>query len=353
MVVALPWFVLMVELHGWQAGAVLVFPTYESLPGHPVSLLPRLINLAPVILPLGLYGAVQAVRSALIDEFNTLETVGGSFWVVWLAVGSLAPTVWPSGPQDAFDLILLVPLNLLAAQTIADLVNRRVSVRTLVGLVPATAISIAWWTSDDLRRAFLEFIQGRADAVTALGLHLVLDLVLASVLVVRLLNHWANRCDNRQRWILATFLVAVLVVTVVSGLREVLFRHSETHDLLSLRTMILRRNRDVPFQVLAVVSSIWSPPAHDSADPSIPRPLPGGRLRFILRTALPRLPQRDLNTIDELFGLPDGQRLIILAGTKQRLSSADQFKLGMEAIHPGRSGILDAYATASNRIPQR
>ena len=83
------------------------------------------------------------------------------------------------------------------------------------------------------------------------------------------------------------------------------------------------------------------------------RPLPGGRLRFILRTALPRLPQRDLNVIDGLFSLPDGQRLIILAGTGQRLSSADQFKLGLEAIHPGRSGILDAYATARHRLSRR
>ena len=56
-------------------------------------------------------------------------------------------------------------------------------------------------------------------------------------------------------------------------------------------------------------------------------------------------------SIDGLFSLPDGQRLIILAGTEQRLSSADQSKLGLEAIHPGRSGILDAYATA--RIDSR
>jgi len=196
-------------------------------------------------------------------------------------------------------------------------------------------------------------VHGRANAATALGLHLALDLVLVSVLVIRALNRWAHRRDDRQRWILAVFLVIVLVVTVVSGLREVLFRHSETHDLLSLRTMILRRNRDVPFQVLAVVSSTWSPPTRDKADPETDRPLPGGRLRFILRTALPRLPQRDLDAIDELFGLPDGQRLIILAGTEQRLSSADQFKLGMEVIHPGRSGILDAYATARSRLPRR
>ena len=54
-----------------------------------LSLLPRLIKLAPVTLPLGLFGAVRAIRSALVDESDTRETVGGSFWVVWLAVAAL------------------------------------------------------------------------------------------------------------------------------------------------------------------------------------------------------------------------------------------------------------------------
>ena len=105
--------------------------------------------------------------------------------------------------------------------------------------------------------------------------------------------------------------------------------------------------------MLAVVSPPLPSPAYEKAWLASDRPLPGGRLRFILRTALPRLPQRDLNVIDGLFSLPDGQRLIILAGTVQRLSSADQSKLGLEAIHPGRSGILDAYATARHRLSRR
>ena len=246
-----------------------------------------------------------------------------------------------------------MPLSLLAAQAIADLANRRVSVRALVWLAPATAMSIAWWASADLSEAIDDVIHGRADVATALGLHLALDLVVGSVWIIRALNRWARRRDDRQRGILAVFLAAVLVVTIVVGLREVLFRHSETHDLLSLRTMILRRNRDIPFEMVAVVGSPWQAPARGGIEPPVDRPLPGGRLRFILRTALRELPQRDLNTIDELFSLPDGQRLIVLAGTEQRLLSADQLKLGLEAIHPGRSGILDAYATARSRFPRR
>ncbi len=249
--------------------------------------------------------------------------------------------------------MVLVPLSLLAAQTIADLANRRVSVRALIGLAPATAMSIAWWASKDLSKAVDDLMHYRADAATALGLHLSLDLVVASVWIIGALYRWARRRDDRQRSILVVFLLVMSVITVLVGLREVLFRHSETHDLLSLRTMILRRNRDVPFEMVAVVSSLWSGPARSGADLYAGRPVPGGRLRFILKTALPQVPQRDLNAIDELTSLPEGQRLIVLAGKEQRLSSADQVSLGMETIHPGRTGVLDAYATARNRLPRR
>ena len=349
--VALPWFVWMINSHGWQVLAALCNP--PDVVDPQLGLLPRLIKLAPVTLPLGLYGAVRAIRSALVAESETRETVGGSFWVVWLAVAALAPTIWRNGPRSAFDLLLLIPLSLLAAQTIADLANRRVSVRALIAVAPATAMSITWWASADLSGALDDLIHGRADSATALGLHLALDLVVASVLVVRGLNRWARRRDDHQRWILAVFLLMVVAITVVIGLREVLFRHSETRALLSLRTMILRRNREGPFQVVAVVSPSLPGLVDDRGGLASDRPLPGGRLRFILRTALPRLPQRDLSVIEGLFSLPDGQRLIILAGTGQRLSSADQVKLGLEVIHPGRSGILDAYATARNQLLRR
>jgi hypothetical protein len=57
--------------------------------------------------------------------------------------------------------------------------------------------------------------------------------------------------------------------------------------------------------------------------------------------------------VDEILSLPEGQRLIIFTGSGERLSSAVKSKLGLEVIHPGRLGILDAYATAHNRPPRR
>lgn len=356
-IVALPWFVLMIRWHGWQAIAALRVPPERLLADSGRSLPGRLIELAPVSLPLGLYGAVRAIRAALVDETESRESVGGAFWVIWLVVAALAPAAWPRGPQSAFDLVLLVPLSLLAAQTIADLVNRRIPVRSLIWLAPATAISAVWWSSGDLRGAVDDIVHGRADAATALGLHLALDLLVVSVVLIRAVDRWARR-DDRQRRVLAAFLLIVLAVSAFDGLNEVVFRHRIDTELLDLRTMIRRRNRDTPFQVVAVLSPSGMVPASlpvaGDSSPGATRafreePSPGGRLRFILRTALPHLPQRDLTDVSQLFDLPEGQRLVILAGNAQPLAGTDRFRLGLEAIHPGRSGILDAYATVRQR----
>jgi hypothetical protein len=355
LVIAVPWYVLMVRIHGWEALAP--FNSGTTLIGRDnLGLLARLFEMAPVTLPLGAYGAARALRRALVDEDNTPETVGGSFWLLWLAIGALTPAFWTNAPRAALDLLVLVPLNLLAASTIADLVNRRVPVRSLIGLAPATAMSVAWWASEDLQGAMDDLIRGQADVGTALGLHLALDLVLVSIWFTRRLERWAHQRDDRQRQVLACFLLAVLVVTVASGIREVVFRHSETHNLLTLRTMILRRNRERPFEMLAVVAPELTGRLSAKAGTPLPRTqegYSGGWLRFILRTALPHLPQRDLTTIDELLALPEGQRLIILARSGQGLSYADKSKLGLESIHPGLAGVLEAYATAHNRPLRR
>jgi hypothetical protein len=224
------------------------------------------------------------------------------------------------------------------------------SIRTLIGLAPATVASVTLWASGDLRNTIGEFITGEGDAATALWLHLALDLVVAAACLAWVLHRWARGHDDRQRWILAAFLILVLATTVIAGFREVLFRHSETYDLLALRTMILRRNREAPFRTIIVVGLARQTAVRSSADPVTFRALPGGRLRFILRTALPHVAQHDLNAINDLFSLPESQRLVVLTGTEQRLSSADQLRLDLEAIHPGRSGILDAYATTLNRV---
>jgi len=354
----------MVRAHGWQAIAALGVPPERLLADFAQTLPGRLVEVAPVTLPLALLGAVRAVRTALVDEGESRESVGGALWGIWLVMAALVPAIWPRGPQSAFDLLLVVPLSLLAAQTIADLVNRRLSVRELVWLAPATAMSVAWWTSADLRGAVDDVVHGRADAATALGLHVALDLAVISVILIRAVAHWADRRDDRQRGVIAAFLAAVLILTTVDGVLEVVFRHGIDRDLLALRTMILRRNRDRPFEVVAVVSPPGSGPAPaavgnaDDPPPDAARtpagtfsegPSPGGRLRFILRSALPHLPQRDLTETAQLFDLPDGQRLVILAGTEEHLVGTDRFRLGLESIHPGRSGILDAYATARDR----
>ena len=336
---AAPWHLWMIHRYGAGIVGALLAPLDVAVGGQP-RLLVRLIHLAPEALALGLFGAVRSIRLALTDESDDRSVVGGALWVLWLAVAALVPTVWPKGPWHLSGLFLLVPLNLLAAQAISDLAGRRIPVRTLVWLAPATALTVVWWDSETLRGMVHDLTHGRANPATVLGLHMALDLLIAVVWLTRRLDHWARRRDDRQRRVLAGFLASVLVVTVGAGCREVWFQHSETEDLIMLRTMILRRNRERPLTLVAVVGP-------EAVRQTTDLPVPGGRLRFILRTALPRIPQRDLATADDLLFLPDGQRLVIFAGSGQRLPSGGPSRLKLEAIHPGRQGVLDAFATAS------
>ena len=337
---ASPWYVVMFARYGSEAVSALLAPVDPRFVVR-TGLLGRLVDLTPASLPLGLFATVRMIRLALIDEDESPAIVGGVFWVLWLAVSALVPVFWPRGPRSLPELFLLAPLSLLAASAIADLSNRCVPVRTLNWLAPATAVCVAWRHSKNLSGAVAGLLHGRIDTTTALGLHLALDLLLAVILLTRGLDRWARRRDDRQRRVLGGFLAAVFAINAATGINEVMFRHSETTDLLMLRTMILRRDREHPFDLAAVVSpdiSLFLPDA----------PPPGGRLRFILRSALPRLSQRDLSSTGELLALPEGQRLVIVSGSDQRLSYAVQSRLGLEAIHPGRSGVLDAFATAES-----
>ncbi len=338
--VAAPWHIAMFRAYGADLLDALRFPPRMGDPSHP-GLLLLLLTLSPATLPLGLFAAWRAVRQALAAETDDPATVGGAFWVVWLAVAALVPSLWPGGPRALY-LFLLIPLNLLAAQAMTDLASRRISARTLIGLAPATAASVAWWLSSDLRKAVIDLAHGsRLGAATALGLLLGLNLLVVLLLATRRLDRWARRRDDRRRFVLAGFLIAVLAVTVGTGLREVRFRHTETIVLLDLRDAILRREQLRPFNLVAVVGP----------DPTTWPGLsgtPGGRLRFILRSALPHLGQIDLARTEDLLNLPDRQRLVILVGTEQSLPYALQSQLGLEAIHPGSPGFLDAFATVYN-----
>ena len=344
-VVAAPWYIWALRTHGFDAIAAMFAPL-DVLPpsgGRP-DLLSWMIDLAPVTLPLGLFGAARAIRQSLADDTQERGVAGGAFWVLWLGIAALLPAFWPSGPWQLEGLLLLVPLNLLAASAVADLATRRVPVRRLVWIAPATAVTVAWWISASLRDAVGDLAHGRADSATALGVHLALDLLVAAVWITRRLDQWARRRDDRQRSVLGGFLLVVVVLTIAAGAIEIRFRHSETNDLLMLRTMILRRDRQRSFTTVAVIGP-------EAFRQTTEGPSPGGRLRFILRTALPHLPQHDLANADALLALaladPEGQRLVIVAGSEQMLPRLVKSRLKLEAIHPGRLGVLDAFATAN------
>jgi hypothetical protein len=141
--------------------------------------------------------------------------------------------------------------------------------------------------------------------------------------------------------ILGGFLLTVLGINAAAGIREVRFRHLETTELLDLRTEILRRNRFERLETLAVVSP---DPATSSNAGMVGTP--GGRLRFLVRTALPEVPLQDFNDTQALLLLPERSRLVILVGQDQQLTYSIQSQLKLEMLHPGRSGMLTAYASS-------
>ena len=147
-----PWYARMIAAHGREFLAALLNPP-DPLGWERPTLLARLNDLAPATLPLALFAVARSVKAALVSERDDRATIGGVFWVLWLAVAALAPALWADGPQTAMSLFLLVPLNLLAAQAISDLASRRVSVRWLSWLAPATAVSVVWWLSGELQGA--------------------------------------------------------------------------------------------------------------------------------------------------------------------------------------------------------
>jgi hypothetical protein len=341
---AAPWYVLMFRRYGVGLLEVLMAPPQSPWSG-PRSLAARLLDLAPATLPLGLFAAARAIRRALVVDGDDPATAGGTFWVVWLAVAAVVPALLPSGPRPSLNLFLLVPLNLLAAQAMTDLAGRRIPSRAVAWLAPLTACSLAWWYSTDLRGAVAQLARGdrHLNSATALGLHLGADLIVGLALVTRVLDRWARRRDHRRRLVLGAFLGAVLAVLVASGIREVRFRHRETTSLLALREAILRRAASQRFTVLAVLCPP-GPRGDEGAQP-------GGRLRFLLRATLPHLAQLDLSRPEGLLALPDGQRLVILSGTPERLPYPLQSRLNLEEFHPGLAGLLDAYATAPGDRP--
>ncbi len=349
--IALPWHLLMASRYGSGFVGSLLAPLYSGGEG-PRGLTARLAMLAPASLPLALLGAARAARLVLTHDRDHPPAVAGALWLAWFAVAAITPAFLPAGPKPVLDLILLVPVNLLAAQAMLDLASRRIPARAIAWLAPATALALAWWGSAPLRQAVAELRAGHApDVATLWSLHVGLDLLVVFALLARGLDRWARRRDDRRRLVLGGFLGLVVLTTVATGVSEIRFRHRETADLLALRTAILRRQAVRPFSVLAVVGP-QADPVWSVDDATAPRP--GGRLRFLLRATLPDLRQHDLRATDALADLPDGRRLVILAGAEDRLPYALQARLGLEAIHPGRLGVLDAYATpAETERPAR
>ncbi len=386
--IAAPWHVWMSMVHGSEFWANLSEPSRSlgSLNRGPVL---HLLDAAPVFLIPALYSGLLSIRNWFAgskssgqssdqltqpewrERFardNLEQDRDGLFlWTIWAVVALALSIYWPLGPTSTVGLLLTCPLALLAAHTIRGLSQRQIPAKLLIRFTPLIVLAFGWWVSADVRLAVaLGLTQGFAAAFTGrYGNALIATLLLsaASWVIGSVAKNWIRRNDMRIRLVLAIEIFSLLIFQMILGINELRFRHEITRQLLDLREAIVRRNQSFPIEHIHLVGSI-SPrdlaalrPFDTERGSLIPsRPLdtrpnptgidPAGRLRFILRSALPKVPQTDHKSVDSLFGAPVSQSLVILVGTDSRLSIAEQSRLGLEPIHPGVAQILTAFASS-------
>jgi hypothetical protein len=386
---AAPWHVWMTMVHGGEFWRSLSEPT------RPLGSLNRgpfgyLLDAAPIFLIPALYSGWLAIRHWFAGTRAETETAdsltrpewmersardnlaqdrdGLILWTIWAVVALAICVYWPFGPTSTMGLMLACALALLAAHTVRGLSQRQIPARLLLRITPLIVAGFCWWASMDLRLAII-IAQTEGIAAGFSGPH---GRVLVGVLLTvaglwtfgRISSDWVRLNDLRIRSVLAANLTILLACQFALGINELRFRHDITRQLIDLRESIVRRNLIKPIEHIHVVGTIsprdlaiLRPIETDSV--RTPRPLianfqpnptgidPAGRLRFILRSALARVPQTDHQSIESLFQAPSGQRLVILVGTDNRLSIADQSRLALEPIHPGVARILTAFATTT------
>ena len=356
--VAAPWHLLMAQRHGSLFWRALFHPPFSGM-GNTGGPIEKLIGLAPATLSLSVYGVILAIRRLQSTERGSTEprAVGTALVLAWISVTLFLPLVLPAGPRPVLFLFLMVPLNLLAGHLMFDLALRREKYQVLSVVVPFTLVFLVWWASPPLRNLSGELIAGRV--TTAVLLAPLLGLILLMLLrqCALLADRWAAGHDVRQRFLIGSFLALVLGVTLIAGIHEVEYRHRETLDLLSLRQAILHREATQRFARVTILDpgslrsqfAIPWPPVAPLTASYLPGGAPGGRLRFVLRSALPGVTEVDTGQVEELTTSNEGPQLVVLVGAGNRLSYSAQARLRLESIFPSRGGILDAYATSLDR----
>ncbi len=393
MCVAAPWHVWMSLVHGGEFWSNLSEPSKSlgSLNRGPIH---HLLDASPIFLIPAMYSAWLSVRNWFAgsktpddsDESlkrpewrervarDTLEQDrdGLVLWTIWAVVALAFCVYWPLGPTSTMGLLLACPLALLAAHTVRGLSQRHIPARLLIRMTPLVVLGFSWWASSDVRLAIaVGQTLGIAEAFSgAAGRALITTILLAVTTwaVASASTRWIRKNDLRIRLVLALNVFTLLAIQMSLGINELRFRHDITRQLLDLREAIVRRNQISPIEHIHLVGSIsprdlssLRPYEQDSGSllpvrqvvlPPNPTGIdPAGRLRFILRSALPRVPQTDHRSVDTLFQAPVSRSLVILVGNDSRLSIAEQSRLGLEPIHPGVARILTAFASGQRGRP--
>jgi 4-amino-4-deoxy-L-arabinose transferase-like glycosyltransferase len=255
-------------LIGWLSGVPLDAWVSPSVPlAHPWAHGSRTIaeSLGTLLLfQIGLVflGIWRAVR-LLSQGGDEPQRHAYSLLLAWSALGL---TVWwlaecqrlaDESLRDLWQMFFLIPLMMLAALGMREIVDRRVSLELVLAISLATFANVAWQSRD------LWGVTGQW--YTDLGL--LSGLLLSLILGARQLAASCHKHDARQRVALSTLLLGALVANCGLGLYSA--RRTQAHDqelaifrkdllkLKSVASIAFVSPRGVPSQLNYLVRSLW------------------------------------------------------------------------------------------------
>jgi 4-amino-4-deoxy-L-arabinose transferase-like glycosyltransferase len=220
------WHFYMWEAYGPSFGQTWSTPTPGGQPagGFPLTLVPVM----PATLVLAVSGTARAIKASLVEEQAREGRLGGHLLLtLWVCVAAFV--LLQSDPHSrTVRLALVVPLLLLAADTLVALAQRTLTFESGSILVVATAAVVGLWATATVQQAILALLSGASlTPADWLRVHLFLDLVLIASLAA-----WFGyrRCllnDRRQRLVIACLIGSVVGFSWVRGL---IVTHHATDD---------------------------------------------------------------------------------------------------------------------------
>lgn len=287
----------------WNAGPYFPFSDPTTLLTRPEVAWGAIVSAMPATIVLGVFGvwrgAQDCLRGRALGELFPLLL----FWsmLAWLALRLTSAT-------EAALLFAIVPLTMLAVQTLFDIVERNLRDRQILALLLLSVCVFVVSRTTALRELHNWLASGDWSAQRKLDVHLAMDgLVLACIPVIGLYRLSAG-FDRRRRALLGAYVMTVILLASVPGLMQfrgprrrddacaqlfhllqqrspydrVVFvgKDAKSTDLAPIRFAVKAAERDAPVDHVADRAAlVESLSGSDSADPLVLVTDPNQRLQ--------------------------------------------------------------------------